>query len=264
MRSKPTYFIARPRTMGFTLVELLTVLLVIGILSGLLLPPLSKAKGRANSTVCLSSLRQWGWASEMFAMDHDDFLPREKAAGSPQGWTAEQANTWAIVSSPENKDVWYNSVAALAGETPMISYAEDAFSRDRFFRKNLFTCPSSKPDRAIDRPMFSVAFNSKLVMNGVVPRKGSAVRPLQTILFAEAGLPGEPKSIPAQAEYDGRPHISANRFSSRHRGNGNLLFFDGHSSPARAGHVVTPEGKAFLPQDQYIWTIDPNADPNLK
>ena len=82
------------------------------------------------------------------------------------------------------------------------------------------------------------------------------------MLFADAGVPGE-KKLPGQSNYDGRPHVFANRFSARHDGGGNILFFDGHAEPLSAFKVVTPSGEGYFPQQPVQWTCEPDIDPNL-
>jgi prepilin-type N-terminal cleavage/methylation domain-containing protein len=59
---------------AFTLVELLVVIAIIGILAGLLLPTLARAKAKSHRVVCLSNLKQLGLGSVLYAADNNGHL----------------------------------------------------------------------------------------------------------------------------------------------------------------------------------------------
>lgn len=59
---------------AFTLIELLTVIAIIGILAAILIPVVGSVRESAKSSVCQSNLRQWHTALMLYANDNEDRL----------------------------------------------------------------------------------------------------------------------------------------------------------------------------------------------
>ena len=77
---------ARPIRRAFTLIELLTVIAIIGILAAILIPTVGAVRQTAQQTACASNLRQAALAVLAYANDNRGLLPSGKnAAGQHTG-----------------------------------------------------------------------------------------------------------------------------------------------------------------------------------
>lgn len=68
---------------GFTLVELLIVVAIIGVLAAMLMPVFATAREAARKASCASNLRQIGVAFSMYVSDYDECFPN---TGDPYLW----------------------------------------------------------------------------------------------------------------------------------------------------------------------------------
>ena len=73
---------------GFTLVEILIVVVILGVLAAIVLPQLSNANAEAQTSRICSDLQVTRLAIELYKIQHEDSLP-----GSTAGVTFQQAMT---------------------------------------------------------------------------------------------------------------------------------------------------------------------------
>jgi prepilin-type N-terminal cleavage/methylation domain-containing protein len=94
---------------GFTLLELLSVIAIIGVLATLVLAGLPAARERARRTACLSNLRQLSLAATIYAGDNLDRLPG-------QGETNTTGSLGHIIYVPLVSTNTHNALKRYAGE----------------------------------------------------------------------------------------------------------------------------------------------------
>ncbi|AHF91330.1 N-terminal cleavage protein [Opitutaceae bacterium TAV5] len=81
---------ARSAPAAFTLIELLTVIAIIGILAAILIPTVGAVRAKARASQCASNLRQVGMALQLYAEDHKDLFP----STGYMGYTKEEEMPW--------------------------------------------------------------------------------------------------------------------------------------------------------------------------
>jgi len=87
---------SKARGNGFTLIELLVVIAIVGILAGIILPSLSRAKGKGYTVACLNNHRQLALAWNVYADEHEDYLAYNYGTAGTLGTIASgQYLNWA-------------------------------------------------------------------------------------------------------------------------------------------------------------------------
>lgn len=79
---------------GFTLVELLTVIAILGILAAIIIPSVSRARETAQRAVDANSLRELAKAAVLYATDNRDALPNPLQSSRPIGGANDRYWQW--------------------------------------------------------------------------------------------------------------------------------------------------------------------------
>ncbi len=105
---------------AFTLIELLVVIAIIGILAAVLLPVLEKAIERGRQAVCISNLKQWAMAQQVYSNDNNSELVGD---GMPYMSGENPAGAWCNSSEPYGTPLdpyaWFNQLPPMMGDKPL-------------------------------------------------------------------------------------------------------------------------------------------------
>jgi prepilin-type N-terminal cleavage/methylation domain-containing protein/prepilin-type processing-associated H-X9-DG protein len=218
------------RAGAFTLVELLTVIAIIGILAALLLPALSRSQMRAKRIVCVSDLGQLGIALQIFMHDHASKFPAQVPI-SDGGSEEFVANGYAV------------------GGDFYFTYRHFLVLSNELAAPKILLCPA---DTRFPAAKMSSLSNSNL--SYFVGVNADYSRP-ETVVVGDRNIANASWKVPTIV------HGGTGNFlrwtKELHESKGNVLLADGHVEEWTAAQVAASPANAGQTADYFLPTILP-------
>ncbi len=271
------------RRRGFTLIEFLVVVAIIGLLISVLLPALGKARKSASATACMAQLRGIAQGLVLYSVDHREYvipsynMTGTSGAGVPlDGWGPildrdgyMDSNRTASANPfycPDTADI--EGVAS--GQTGTNPEAPKGWTDWPFTRTGSANIPQTIPARNFhkiirvsywinaDNPIGAVtSFTKDLFYTSSVgygpSSSGTTMQLTRTTAFrAPATLITVADGLYAGRQRDNRLGMTNSRIGYRHPGapgSANAAFGDGHVAPIKGDRFPRALGGTNVPQE---------------
>jgi prepilin-type N-terminal cleavage/methylation domain-containing protein/prepilin-type processing-associated H-X9-DG protein len=244
----------KKKATGFTLIELMVVVSIIGVLAGLLLPALSRSKSRAQMITCMGNTKQLLLAWTMYSGDNDSRLAYNLQLDPSRGASPVWGSGAGALGSPSSPN-WVNNTMdwELSTDNTNLNFVNNSLLAPYVsYSVNMFHCPA---DRALSQVQRQAGWTGRVrsvSMNAMVGNPGpllqggtNANNPEYQQFLKESDIP-DPSSVfvfldeHPDSINDGYflvtedPTPGATQYwddlpASYHNGGGSFSFADGHT-----------------------------------
>ena len=232
------------KSRGFTVIELLIIVIIVAVLVCIVIPAIFAAKQKAQQIICVNNLRQLFLAFEQYTNDNNGLLPRPNNSGTSKDGTKIC-----------NAEVWFKAVdnylttLQLPSERDEISQEERLLliKQDPIFK----TVTLSKQDTTR-----TIKMNQNLLPASECQRSIETIEnPTRTVLLFD----GRINNTSVADNYEG----SYGSVAQRHSKAANILFIDGHVERIQNGNSDGTTNDGWPNRQAGLELIWDPENPNL-
>ena len=198
---------------AFTLIEILVVIAIIGILSAILFPVLSRARENGRKTACLSNMKQLGLAFQQYSQDSRGKLP---LAANFQAWQAGYGH-WVTGTAGDSESL---ALPESNGDYPYNTGKQADVTKGALYpyvkNESVYICPSNRDGREK-----RLTYSMNCAVSGLSTIKIISPGDIVLLVDEQYATDGYFWANDAAASTD--------KLTQQHNGGGNLLFADGHA-----------------------------------
>jgi len=237
---------------AFTLIELLTVIAIIGILAAILIPTVARVRGSARTAQSLSNLRQISLGAQLYMDDNKGWMPDDGDGNPSNTGTAGQPGTVP----------WYNALPPYLGEKT-IKDLNATGSLPGLSAKSIFVCPrayenTNRADSYAWRsyaPTWLIDASTAGTGSGIATNRSMVRDPTRAVMFSETTFHTAYDIASPTPDYvtTANPNYLRNTGAQRHNGKSLVAFFDGSARSYNAAELLQQYNERTLPSAAVHW-----------